>query len=256
MRPLPSCTRESACSRLHRASALSSASAFLPPAHAMSARPPPPPPTMRASSPMRSFAASPPRLSATFESSTSTSAALPSFSDPRRSAAAPDFVRAPSAISRSAGTSMPGTSRLSSARPLASVRCAPASPAPCARRLRVSSSSRRRDFTWSERRCTPARTSARGAFSARSTSSMRCSSSTRRSWMPGPVTASMRRTPAATPRSERMRRAPICSVLSQCVPPQSSTDHGASGPSTVTTRTVSPYFSPNMAIAPLARASW
>ena len=48
-----------------------------------------------------------------------------------------------------------------------------------------------------------------------------------------------------------IRNSPISAVFRTCVPPHSSID--TSG--TSTTRTTSPYFSPNSAIAPRARAS-
>ena len=66
-----------------------------------------------------------------------------------------------------------------------------------------------------------------------------------------PVTASMRRTPEATEDSLVMRNGPTLAVLSTWVPPQSSTDL----PPMFTTRTTSPYFSPNRAIAPSFFAS-
>ena len=67
----------------------------------------------------------------------------------------------------------------------------------------------------------------------------------------------MRRVPAATPLSETIMKAPASPVRSMCVPPHSSTDSGSpfSAPETVSTRTISPYFSPNRAIAPVAMAS-
>src|SRR5258705_4795281 len=78
----------------------------------------------------------------------------------------------------------------------------------------------------------------------------RCSSSAYR-YAVGPVSASMRRTPAAAPVSCVKRNSAICPVAPTCVPPQSSSDT----PRTSTTRTTSPYFSPNSAIAPAATAS-
>ena len=61
----------------------------------------------------------------------------------------------------------------------------------------------------------------------------------------------MRRTPEATEASDRMRNGPTFAVLSRCVPPQNSSE---SSP-IFTTRTVSPYFSPNRAVAPSFCAS-
>ena len=66
-----------------------------------------------------------------------------------------------------------------------------------------------------------------------------------------PVIASMRRTPEATLPSLLMRKRPTLAVLSRCVPPQNSMDTSPIS----TTRTTSPYFSPNMATAPFFFAS-
>src|SRR3970040_2331299 len=55
----------------------------------------------------------------------------------------------------------------------------------------------------------------------------------------------MRRTPAATPDSPWKWNRPICPVVRTWVPPHSSRDT----PGTSTTRTRSPYFSPNSAMA-------
>ena len=61
----------------------------------------------------------------------------------------------------------------------------------------------------------------------------------------------MRRTPAATPPSDTIVKKPMSPVARQWVPPQSS----MLKPGIDTTRTRSPYFSPNSAIAPDAIAS-
>ena len=66
-----------------------------------------------------------------------------------------------------------------------------------------------------------------------------------------PVAASMRRTPAATPPSLTILKSPISPSARACVPPQSSTESFV----IVSTRTVSPYFSSKMAIAPRFFAS-
>ena len=66
-----------------------------------------------------------------------------------------------------------------------------------------------------------------------------------------PVTASMRRTPAATPVSWVTANRPMSPVARQWVPPHSS----MLTPGTETTRTESPYFSPNRAMAPASMAS-
>ena len=71
----------------------------------------------------------------------------------------------------------------------------------------------------------------------------------------------MRRTPAEIALSARIRNNPISPVARVCVPPQSSIENGllASAPPRLvpmeTTRTSSPYFSPNSARAPEALAS-
>ena len=57
----------------------------------------------------------------------------------------------------------------------------------------------------------------------------------------------MRRTPEATLLSDLMRKGPALAVLSRWVPPQNSMEKSPIS----TTRTVSPYFSPKMATAPL-----
>ena len=61
----------------------------------------------------------------------------------------------------------------------------------------------------------------------------------------------MRRTLAALEPSEAIAKIPTSAVLATWVPPQSSRETS----STSTTRTQSPYFSPNSAIAPSASAS-
>ena len=66
-----------------------------------------------------------------------------------------------------------------------------------------------------------------------------------------PVTASMRRMPAATDDSLMILKQPIWAVFLTWVPPQNSVDQ----PQTSTTRTTSPYFSPKRAMAPIFLAS-
>ena len=69
----------------------------------------------------------------------------------------------------------------------------------------------------------------------------------------GPVIASMRRTLAALEPSLVTLSSPISAVERTCVPPHSSRDQEPSPISTM--RTMSPYFSPNSAVAPSAFAS-
>ncbi len=65
------------------------------------------------------------------------------------------------------------------------------------------------------------------------------------------MSASIRRTFAALEPSETILKIPTSPVLATWVPPQSSRETS----STSTTRTQSPYFSPNRAIAPSRSAS-
>mmetsp|Transcript_8922 Transcript_8922/g.29401 ORF Transcript_8922/g.29401 Transcript_8922/m.29401 type:complete len:213 (-) Transcript_8922:2154-2792(-) len=78
------------------------------------------------------------------------------------------------------------------------------------------------------------------------TASRCCKSST----TPAPATASMRRIPLAMPASLKILNPPISAVLETCVPPHNSMEM----PGTSTTRTTSPYFSPNIAVAPRSLA--
>ena len=63
--------------------------------------------------------------------------------------------------------------------------------------------------------------------------------------------ASMRRTPAEMLPSYTILQTPMSPVRLTCVPPHNS----RLNPGTETTRTFSPYFSPNSAMAPVAMAS-
>ena len=63
------------------------------------------------------------------------------------------------------------------------------------------------------------------------------------------VIASMRRIPAAIELSLTIFIMPMLPVLATCVPPHSSTESPY-----LMTRTLSPYFSPKRAIAPISRA--
>ena len=67
------------------------------------------------------------------------------------------------------------------------------------------------------------------------------------------MTASIRRTFAALDVSVVTLKRPISAVERTCVPPHSSRDQEPSPTSTI--RTMSPYFSPNSAVAPSAFAS-
>ena len=77
---------------------------------------------------------------------------------------------------------------------------------------------------------------------------------------PDCVTASIRRTPPATADSDTIFNKAISPVRVTCVPPHNSTDQALSlpfsaGPPICTTRTSSPYFSPNSASAPSLMAA-
>ena len=86
---------------------------------------------------------------------------------------------------------------------------------------------------------------------ASSTADSRWSRARAQAIAPWPVSASIRRTPEATPRSAVITNRPISPVLVTWQPPQSS----MLKPGTSTVRTRSPYFSPKSAIAPSATAS-
>ena len=71
-------------------------------------------------------------------------------------------------------------------------------------------------------------------------------------YAPGPVTASIRRTPAATPVSATILKRPISRRVAHV---RAAAQLHRKLRASSTTRTTSPYFSPNSAIAPRARAS-
>ena len=79
-----------------------------------------------------------------------------------------------------------------------------------------------------------------------------CSSRLISAKAPFPVTASTRRTPAEIPVSLMILNKPMSPVRFTWQPPQNSTEYS---PPIVTTRTSSPYFSPNKANAPRFFAS-
>jgi hypothetical protein len=97
----------------------------------------------------------------------------------------------------------------------------------------------------------PARNSAAAELSAAVLALPRCRAASA-------VSASMRRTPAPTALSPTTEISPISPVRRTWVPPQSSTDQPSPlpvGSPIDTTRTSSPYFSPNSARAPDSFAS-
>ena len=98
-----------------------------------------------------------------------------------------------------------------------------------------------------------ARAAARAASSGSSVSSETIARSAARSRKASrPTSDSTRRLVAPTDDSLTRLIMPTSALVDTCVPAQSSRDHG---PPMSTTRTVSPYFSPNSAIAPSAFAS-
>ena len=88
--------------------------------------------------------------------------------------------------------------------------------------------------------------SAAGAFSAAAAAEILASCACTQASALSPVTASTRRMPAATPPSATILKKPMSPVRATCVPPQSSRELPMSS-----TRTSSPYFSPNSIIAPV-----
>ena len=89
------------------------------------------------------------------------------------------------------------------------------------------------------------------AFTTSASCATRTCSRARKWYASVPTSASTRRTPEPIEDSLSSFTRPRRPVLSTCVPPHSSCAHSP----TETTRTRSPYFSPNSAIAPIALAS-
>src|SRR5690606_37166238 len=240
------------CCAIHSAAlarALSSAATSVPPPWAMSGRPPPLPPTACAVLRIRS-----PALTRAVRSlvTPATSTTLPSSSPPSRITAEPNLFFNWSISASRALPSSPSR-RLTSTFMPPSCCASPARSLPAAVAALALSCSR--SFSsWRLRSITAASLSSRlsrepltnwAAWRSCSSDSLTQSSA---AW---PVIASMRRTPEAMPPSAVMRNRPISPVRSTWVPPQSSTEKP---PPMVRTRTWSPYFSPNSAMAPLALA--
>mmetsp|Transcript_9009 Transcript_9009/g.36794 ORF Transcript_9009/g.36794 Transcript_9009/m.36794 type:complete len:383 (-) Transcript_9009:1646-2794(-) len=239
------------------ASAASSASesfeASLPPACATLGLPPPPPPHSLAATPTTAPALAPaataplPKFAAKATlppAALASTTAPPSPSAPHSASAAlaSDFASAPSisATTYEVPSVPPAVALAARDADLASARSA--------RRAAISFAALDASFCMADTRSP---ISAGATLSAALTSLTTASRSRRSSTTPAPDTASMRRTPLATPASDTILKPPISAVVATCVPPHSSMDT----PGTSTTRTVSPYFSPNMATAPAAFAS-
>ena len=107
--------------------------------------------------------------------------------------------------------------------------------------LRLAASSAIRAGSWS-----------RGVFSVVVSCETMARSAARSRNASRPTRASTRRFDAPTDDSPTRLTSPISALEETCVPAQSSRDHG---PPMSTIRTVSPYFSPNRAIAPSDFAS-
>mmetsp|Transcript_21035 Transcript_21035/g.58376 ORF Transcript_21035/g.58376 Transcript_21035/m.58376 type:complete len:260 (-) Transcript_21035:1957-2736(-) len=228
--------------------------ASFPPAWARFGRPPPPPPQIRAMPPINFPACRPPATTSAPKAATiptlpsaegeiSTTAAF-SPSCFWRLAAAP--CRSPAAT-----PSRPSTSRVAPL--LLTASALEVSAAVFARAiwdLRLATSAAE-DFSSSCSASTLSTTAAGLTLNLPDSSLTMPSTLPRYSTWAAPATASMRRTPEAIPPSEIILKPPISAVLETCVPPQSSMLR----PGTSTTLTTSPYFSPNMAVAPASCAS-
>src|SRR6266853_2857928 len=234
-----------------------------PPPCAISGRPPPPLPP-RAATP--AFTSSTALKFLERSSVTPTTAeALPSSTPISATTPEPSFFLNSSAMPlRSLATTPFSTRPISFTPPTSRTSSAAASPDPpppaSASALRASLSSR------SILRWPSTRAASRAGRSSGRTFSVAAASARRSAWRrtccsaAAPATASMRRTPAATAPSPTILNRPMSPVRSACVPPHSSTEYFLP-PSTLgsppidSTRTSSPYFSPNSAMAPAAIAS-
>src|SRR6185312_10503636 len=229
------------------ASAPSSAPASDPPASARSGLPPPLPPTFAASRPtifpactfaVRSLVT--PTISETFPSAAAPSTTTPDPSFPRSSSTRLRICDLSRASTRCASTFTPLTSTAEEAASAVAADALFIRRASSSRRSFRISSSCADTFAFSASALAsppPTNCEATRATSA----SLRKSPSE-----PVPVTASTRLTPLATALSPTSLTSPISPVAAVCVPPQSSVEKSP----IFTTRTRSPYFSPNSAIAP------
>src|SRR6266704_4283014 len=233
-----------------RSRAVRTASEFLPPASAMSGLPPPRPSIKAASSLTIS-----PACSGGIRSRLTEAVTVARSSRRPHCTITPDgtLARPRSTSARSASLSRPSCGpRTSTLTPETSRSSSSAGPFPPAAADTFRSSTSRCNALF----CSSRRASVSCSF-RRSTLSAPCSRSTTRrssrsSWSaPRPASASMRRMPAAMPRSCVTLSSPIDPVLEACVPPHSS----RLKPGTSITRTTSPYLSPKKARAPRRSAS-
>src|SRR5450830_670412 len=220
----------------------------VPPACAMSGRPPPLPPTCWATK-----LTSSPAL--TLEVASAVTPAirltLPSVTLASTMAAVFSLSLSLSMVSRKVATSAPSRVAASTLMPLTSTAfVTSSSPCPAASFDFSAASSFSSALTWS---CTwPMRVvnSSGLVLRAPAASCRRRLSDCTSASAPSPVTASRRRMPAATPPSVMILKRPISPVRPTWTPPHSSLEEPMSS-----TRTSSPYFSPNSAMAPCLTAS-
>src|SRR5216683_7942838 len=230
-----------------------------PPPCAMSGQPPPPlPPSASTPAFTRSTAL---RLLERSSVTPTTAEALPSSMPISATTPEPSFFLNSSAMPlRSLATTpfstrpisfTPPTSRTSSAAD------APEPPPPASASALRASLNSRSILRWpSTRAANRAGRSSGRTFSVADASARRSAWRRTCSSAAAPANASMRRTPAATAPSPTILNRPISPVRSAWVPPHSSTEYFLPSPPPIdSTRTSSPYFSPNSAMAPAAIAS-
>ena len=220
----------------------------------MSSRPPPPPPRIPAASLARTPALAP-WLRAASVVATMTDG-LPSTTAPSATTAGEDWTlsRTPFAKFRRSSTDVkPATESTMTvyapAVPAAATRLGTSSRTAAASNSAIFRSAALRLATKSDTRAV---TSSRGALSDADSSLTMARSTARLRNASAPTRDSIRRFDEPTEASLTMLMRPICDECDTWVPAQSSRDQG---PPMSTIRTVSPYFSPNSAIAPSAFAS-
>ena len=238
--------------------AADAASAFGPPACAMSGRPPPPPPPS-AADPARTRSTAFCRSARSAVTATTIEALPPSVAT-RQITPLVRFALISSAIDFNSRAGVSSSRRPMKLTPFTTTAPSPAPPPPAA------SLRRNADISRSAFRLSSIRRATRSASCSGATFSMSaacCSAASRlssQSSAPDSVTASIRRTPPATADSEIIFSRLISPVRFTCVPPHNSTDQAprpaiSVAPPICTTRTSSPYFSPNKASAPSSMAA-
>src|SRR3984893_10230892 len=241
------------------ANAASAFDASGPPACAISGRPPPPLPPS-ASAPLRTKSTALKRLTRSSVTPT-TMPALPSSVTPTMATTPePTFFLPSSARLRRSFRSMPSTERaISFTSPTVRTPSAPSlMPPPMASFFLASESSRSRRLRSSSSATTRFCMSSIGTRNSEPVALAKRARLFKLARAVFAVSASIRRTPPATPLSPTTEIRPISPVRLTWVPPHSSTDQPMVLPPPspmATTRTSSPYFSPNRARAPEARAS-